>query len=198
MRRQLLLFRRHIWLWAVPLALVMANFAWTLAFGSGARLRAADLESRLARARDEHLETNSLFEKRERIWIAMVENRKRLEELLDHRLSTQRNRFTAIVSEVRDLARRSGLEPSSVTYPDESLEEYGLVRTSFVFAVEGSYADLRAFLHLLELSPSFLVVDQLSVNEDGRGTLRISLRLSTLFAEDRSAETPTESRSEAS
>lgn len=198
MRRQLLLFRRHAWLWAVPLALVVTNVAWTLAFGSGARLRAADLESRLARAREEHAETDKQFEKRERIWIAMVENRKRLEELLDHRLSTQRNRFTAIVSELRDLARRTGLEPSSVTYPDESLEDYGLVRTSFLFAVEGSYADLRAFLHLLELSPSFLVVDQLSVNEDGRGVLRISLRLSTLFAEDSSAETAAESRSESS
>lgn len=190
MRRQLLLFRRHLWLWALPLVLVVANVAWTLAFGSGARLRAADLESRLERARDEHAETTTRFDERERIWIAMVENRQRLEELLDGRLSTQRNRFTAIVSELRQLANRTGLEPASVSYPDESLEAYGLVRTSFVFSVEGSYSDLRAFLHLLDLSPSFLVVDQLTVVEDGRGTLRISLRLSTLFAEERAGDTP--------
>jgi len=182
MRSQLQLFRRHVWAWSVPLALILLNVAWTMLFGSGARLRAADLESRLARTREEHAATASRFTEREQLWIAMVQNRDRIEGLYTERFSTERARLTAIVAELRELARRTGLEPRSVSYPEQPLEQYGLLQRSFVFSVEGRYADLRTFLHLLELSPSFLTVEQIRVSDGGRGALRIALRLSTLFA----------------
>jgi hypothetical protein len=58
------------------------------------------------------------------------------------------------------------------------------VRRSFVFNVDGTYADLRTFLHLLELAPAFVTLNQITVAEasDGRG-LKIALRLSTVFEE---------------
>ncbi len=52
-----------------------------------------------------------------------------------------------------------------------------------MFNVEGSYANLRMFLHLLELSPSFVSVDEIKLREwTGRG-ISVSLRLSTFFAD---------------
>jgi len=188
-RSQLLLFRRHVWAWAVPLVLVLLNLAWTMLFGSGARLRAADLESRLARAREEHATTTAQFAEREQLWIAMVQNRERIEQLYTERFSTERERMTAIFAEVRELARRTGLEPRSVSYPDQRLEEYGLQRRSFLFNVEGRYEDLRTFLHLLELSQSFLTVEEIQVADTGRGALRIAMQLSTLFAIEPQAAT---------
>jgi Tfp pilus assembly protein PilO len=177
-------FRRHPWTWAVPLALVVVNVVWLSAFGSGARLRAADLDSRLARARETHAAETARLAERERLWIAATENRDRVESLYRERFSTERGRLTAVVREIRELAARAGLEPQTVSYPEESLEEYDLVRRSLVFTVEGGYADLRTFLHLLELTPTFVNVEQIRVAERPGGALAISLRLSTLFALD--------------
>ncbi|MNC88484.1 hypothetical protein D3C83_43010 [compost metagenome] len=55
------------------------------------------------------------------------------------------------------------------------------MRKSFVFGVAGSWADLRTFLHLLELTPTFLTIDQIAV-DDGARRLSVRLRLSTYFA----------------
>jgi hypothetical protein len=180
-------FRRHPWLWAAPLALVAINVVWLSAFGSGARLRAADLDSRLGRARETHAAETGRLAERERLWIAATENRGRVESLYRERFSTERGRLTAVVREIRELASRAGLEPQTVSYPEESLEEYGLVRRSLVFTVEGDYADLRTFLHLLELTPTFVNVEQIRVGERPVGALGIALRLSTLFAVDEPA-----------
>lgn len=175
-------FRRHALLWGAPLALLALNVAWMAAFGSGARLRAADLASRLERARAEHAEQAARLAGREQLWIAATDNRQRLATLYQERFGTERDRLTGALREVRELATRSGLEPRSITYPEETLAEYGLLRRSFVFSVEGGYPELRTFLHLLELSPSFLTLDRVQVNERGGGGLGIALRLSTLFA----------------
>lgn len=181
MRPQLEPFRRHLWHWALPLALVVVNLVWLSAFGSGARLRAADLDSRLSRARDTHAAETARRAERERLWIAATENRQRVEALYSERFSTERGRLTAVVREIRDLASRAGLEPQQVSYPEETLEEFGLLRRSAVFNVEGRYADLRTFLHLLELTPSFVTVEKIRVAERPGGELGISLQLSTLF-----------------
>lgn len=175
-------FRRHPLPWAIPLALLLANVAWTSAFGSGARLRAADLASRLERAREEHGRATALLAEREALWIAANENRERARTLYQDRFSTERARLTAAMREVKELAGRAGLQPRAISYPEENLEEFGLLRRSFAFSVDGDYAELRTFLHLLELTPSFVTVDSIQVGERAGGSLVVALRLSTLFA----------------
>lgn len=188
MRRRLELFRRHVWTWSVPLVVLLINVAWTVAFGSGARLRAADLESRLERAREEHASVASVRAEREQLWIGVTENRERLRSLYAERFATERERLTGILAELRDLAARTDLEPRTISYPEDELEDYDLLRRSFVFRVDGSYANLRQFLHLLELSPSFLAVEQLQVGETGRGGLSVAIQLSTLFSNEPASE----------
>ena len=176
-------FRRHPLTWAAPLAAIVLNLAWLSAFGSGARLRAADLDSRLERARSESAEVSALLAERESLWITATENRDRVEKLRREVFSTERARLTAMVREVKDLATRSGLAPSTIRYPEEAFSDFGLSRRSIDFSVEGGYDDLRTFLHLLELTPTFVAVDDISVTERDAGRLGISLRLSTLFVE---------------
>lgn len=176
-------FRRHPLLWSVPLAAIVVNLAWLSAFGSGAKLRAADLDSRLSRARSESAEVSTRLADRERLWITATENRERVEQLRRDVFSSERRRLTAMVREIKDLATRAGLAPTAIRYPEEVFSEFGLTRRSVDFSVEGTYADLRTFLHLLELTPSFVTVDDLGVNERDAGRLGISLRLSTLFVE---------------
>jgi hypothetical protein len=69
-----------------------------------------------------------------------------------------------------------------VSYPTEPLEAYGLRRRAFVFSVQGTYPDLRKFINLLELSDTFLTLEQVTLSESSGGALGIQLRVSTLFA----------------
>jgi Tfp pilus assembly protein PilO len=180
--RYLLLFRRHPASWGAPLALLLVNLVWLSAFGSGARLRATDLARRLDRARTDNAAVASRLADRTRLWIDSTENREKVASLYRDRFATERGRLTAVIREIKELAARAGLVPKTISYPEEKLEDYDLVRRSFVFSVEGSYAELRTFLHLLEMTPSFVTVEQIRVVEQNAGSLKIALRLSTLFA----------------
>jgi hypothetical protein len=108
-------------------------------------------------------------------------NRIEVERLYRERFSTESGRFTDLVREIRRLAEHAGLDPKEFGYPEEKFDGFDLTRRSFVFDVEGSYANLRTFLHLLELSPSFVTVDEIRVGERKGTGLNIRLRLSTLF-----------------
>lgn len=171
---------RRAALWAVPLAVVAANLVWLAAFGSGSRLRAAELDRRHERLRRESSQLSARLAAREKLWVQATENEARVAALVGQRLATERQRFTEMVREVKGLAERAGLAPETIAYPSESLEEYGLARRSFVLPVQGSYGSLRTFLNLVELSPSFLTVEEIAVSESG-GELGIRLRLATFF-----------------
>lgn len=188
-----LLWRRRALLWATPLLLVIVNVVWLAMFKSGYEVRSAALDRALERARADHHEVDSRLTRLERLWTTAADNRERVERLYLEGFSTERDHLTERIRLVKDLASRAGLEPQSISYPDEALEDFGLVRRSFVFSVEGTYADLRTFLHLLELAPVFVTVNEISVSGDGQGGgLGVSLRLSTFFeqvAGDESAPT---------
>ena len=183
-------WRRHFGgaralLWAPALALLVANLGWLFLFGTGSRLRAADLDRRLAAAGREHAVLAERLVGREQLWIGATENRTRVATLYADRFATEQIRFTEMVRELKRLAQSAGLEPTAISYPEEKFEEYGLVRRSFVFGVNGPYGALRTLLNLLEVSPSFLAVEQIDVGESNQG-LAVQLRLSTLFRAVRS------------
>lgn len=181
---------RRAAIWALPLLLVAANVVWLLAFGSGSRVREADLGRQLDRARREHGEIAARLAAREALWVAATENRERAAALDRDRFATERTRFTDMVRELKELALRAGLDPGSISYPRETFEQFGLTRRSFVFAVDGSYGALRTFLNLVELSPSFLTVEQIDVDLSGEA-LAVRLRLSTLFTTGEGTPEPT-------
>jgi hypothetical protein len=135
----------------------------------------------LERAQRERADAVGRLAQREQLWIGATDNRERVERLDRELFASERARFTDTVRELKDLAGRAGLDPGNIGYPSEDLAQYGLSRRSFVFAVNGSYGALRTFLNLVELTPSFLVVEQIDVDEGGGG-LAIRLHLSTLFA----------------
>jgi hypothetical protein len=121
-----------------------------------------------------------------------VVNRRLVDEFYRERLSTRRQRLTQVTEEVKSLARRAGLDPRSITYPEEPIEGFAVVERKFVFSVDGSYAELRNFINFLELSPSFLTLKKVELAGDrrGGGELSISLELATLFAVELSESAP--------
>ena len=85
---------------------------------------------------------------------------------------------------MKRLSQRSGLVPQSISYPEETLEEYGLVRMSLVFGVKGTYPQLRMLVNLLERSDLFLVLQRVGLGGSQESTLNISLEIATFFASD--------------
>ena len=112
-------------------------------------------------------------------------NHEALAAFYGERLAPESERLTRMIAEVKDLASRAGMMPQAISYPDEQIESFGLNRRGFVFGVEGGYSDLRRLLNMLELSESFLTLEEVTLRGGERGgALHIALRLSTLFADE--------------
>ena len=177
------LAREKWWVWGVPLILVLVgvgllgNYLLVLSNEGKSLLGSVDRTKRELddlRFRRSELETRI---------DAVRSNDEAIVELYDERLSTESRRLTAILAEVKDLAKQAGLQAEAFNYKDEDLEEFGLHHKSFNFAVEGNYAQLRQLVHLFERSESFLTLESIGLSEAGdQSRLRINLRLSTLFA----------------
>jgi Tfp pilus assembly protein PilO len=189
------IWRQRLWIWVPALLFFLANAAFAVyELGYAGRIDSLDdtLSTQQAQLRD--LTNNR---KQMETMITLVQsNEAQVEQLYTDRLSTRRLRVTDINDEVKKLAREAGLAPKAISYPEEEIQEYNLVRRSFNFSVQGTYAGLRKFVTLLEASRSFLSIDEASVANSSDGPeLRIDLSLSTLFTRDdpdEAAPTPAE------
>ena len=94
---------------------------------------------------------------------ARATNEQQIAQLYDERFSTRSQRLTGITAEVKKLARKAGLEPQSICLPRGADRGFGLVKRSFIFAVKGTYLELRKFINLLELSDSFLTLEEVTL-----------------------------------
>ncbi|MEM7483127.1 MAG: hypothetical protein AAF481_18330 [Acidobacteriota bacterium] len=110
--------------------------------------------------------------------------RNQLAAFFTDQLSTENERLTAIIAEVKTLAETAGLDPQAIGYPDEVIDDFGLRKRSIVFGVQGSYTQLRRLINLLELSDSFLTLEQVTLVGENQNRLAIDLKISTLFATD--------------
>lgn len=81
------------------------------------------------------------------------------------------------------LAQQSHLNYQRGKY--EPVAERGSRLTKFKanMELEGSWADIRTFIHAIENAPEFVVIDNVELSEasNGSGSLRVSLELSTYF-----------------
>jgi hypothetical protein len=177
------LWRRRVWIWLPPALALAAATLYLVLLERGVSAQGASLDVRLAAAQREHMEAQAALGRLESLNAAAQSAREQMDRLMAERFATESGRFTNLVREIKQLSEHAGLDPREIGYPEEAYAELGLVRRSFVFNVQGSYLNLRAFLYLLELSPSYVTVDQIEVRDlaGGKG-LGMSLRLSTFFA----------------
>jgi hypothetical protein len=183
MTRSWRLWRERWRLWVPALVFFLLNLGVFTVY----RVRYAGdvqiLDERLARVEGQlaalDTERRELEAARERAFAT----RAAIDELYRDRFATEKERLTKMIAEVKALAGRAGLVPSAISYPVEGLADYGLVKKSVVFGVEGTYAELRQLINLLELSSSFLTLEGVSLGAAGpQGSLRINLTISTYFS----------------
>ena len=181
-------WRRKLKLWLPGLLLLIVN----LGVLSTYRFLLAG-QNQLRSSRVERLSTTLAELEEHRLALDDVKteaevNRLRVEEFYGRWLSSEADRLTQVIAEVKRMARTAGVKTSGFRYPDEVLEEFDLIRRSIVFSVEGSYKELRRFIHALERSEQFLILEELGVSESGGGSdVQVRFSVSTLFLSDTNA-----------
>lgn len=180
-------WKKEFKLWLPALALLGVNL---LAFGVYRVFLSDNVEARarrVERARADFARVADQSQRAEELATRAARNQRRLERVYKNRFQTEEQRITKVIAEVKSLAQRAGLDPPRINYPDEAIESYGLLKRSIVFGVEGTYSSLRRFINFLELTDSFITLEELRPSEkyDAQSSrLSINLRVSTLFVAD--------------
>lgn len=176
-------WRRMLKLWLPGLVLLIANMGvlsgYRFLLAGQAQLRS----SRVERLSAELAELQTHQQALDEVMAAANLNRLRVEEFYGRWLSSEADRLTQVITEVKRMARVSGVKTSGFRYPNEVLEEFDLVRRSIVFSVEGSYKELRRFVYSLEHSDQFLILEEIGVSDSSNkeSDIRVPMRVSTLF-----------------
>lgn len=181
-------WRRWLRLWLPGLVLLLVNVAvlstYRFLLAGQSQMSAARVDRSRAELEDLQQRHRALTEVIEQAEL----NRQRLEEFSQGWLTSEAQRLTRVIAEVKSMARSAGVNTSGLRYPGSSIEEFGLVRRSIVFSAEGSYKGMRRFIHALERTEQFLILEEIGVSDlgDKSGNLRVKVTISTLFtsAED--------------
>ena len=185
------IWRLRLWVWVPALLFFLANATAYVVYRFGFANRVESLEARLEEKNKELAPLEGKRKNLERLIARSRRNDEEISSLYDERFSTRSQRLTRVTAEIKQLARTAGLNPLAITYPEEEIEAYGLVKRSFSFAVDGTYLELRKFINLLELSDSFLTLEEVTLDGEAgeQGPeLHMRLHLSTLFASETGSE----------
>jgi Tfp pilus assembly protein PilO len=84
---------------------------------------------------------------------------------------------------LRQLARESNLTFDRDQYQEVEIRDSTLRRLGITMVLTGDYEDIRTFIHQLETSPEFVVIDniELSSGADNDGAQVVTLEMSTYF-----------------
>jgi hypothetical protein len=172
--------------WLPPVLFLLVNLGVFSVYRLAYAGRIEALDQRLGAADSERAAVENRRMRLEGALAQATESRADMERLYREQFSTERQRLTRMIAEVKGLAEKSGLLPDQITYPVEGIADYGLVKKSVVFSVRGTYPQLRQLINFLELSSSFLTLESVQLGGDGdsAGQLRIDLTISTLFVDE--------------
>ena len=191
MKDQSEIWRLRLWVWVPALLFFLANAVAFSVYRFGYADQVQSLEADLGETQKELQPQTVRRKELERLLQRANAAEVAVGQLYAEQFSTRSQRLTRVTTEVKSLARKAGLNPRTISYPQEVIEDYGLVKRSFIFPVEGTYLELRQFLNLLEHSESFLTLEAVTLsqsNQEQGPELRMSLRISTLFAEETGPE----------
>lgn len=111
------------------------------------------------------------------------ESEQQAQALLEERLGPRARRLTEVLRHVKELAARAGIRPDAIRYTTDLTPEEDFERVSWTYSVVGTYGQVRRFLHLLETTDTFLILEdvRLAEVEEQNAQLRIQLGLATVF-----------------
>lgn len=89
--------------------------------------------------------------------------------------------YSAIVSDLGEIAKEAGLRTSAVSFQQQPVENRGVVQVQVSASVEGDYPSLVRFINGLERSKSFYLMDRLALASSTGGSIKLTLELKTYF-----------------
>lgn len=177
-------WRRHLWLWSLPLGFCVLNLLAVAFYHWAFAGQVERLESRYQTASETLEQTQNeqvvIRDSLDRVAALRVN----VLGLHRDRFKTEERRFTETIREVKKLARQAGLKPTALSYPRKPFAGHGLIQRNINFSVRGSYEQLRNFINFLELSEYFLTLNSVTLTggDDPRQPgLGIKLEVSTIF-----------------
>ncbi|MEA2562979.1 MAG: hypothetical protein QOH06_4483 [Acidobacteriota bacterium] len=186
MKDQSEIWRLRLWVWVPALLFFLANAVAFSIYRFGYADQVQSLEAGLGETQKQLqpllLKRKELERRLQRAGTAEAA----VKQLYDQEFLTRSQGLTRVTSEVKSLARKAGLNPRTLSYAEEVIEDYGLVKRSLAFSVEGTYLELRQFINLMEHSESFLTLESVTLSETSQETgpeLHMSLKISTLFSQ---------------
>lgn len=104
-------------------------------------------------------------------------------------LIPDKKNFADFIGELFLWANQSQLEIKQVNYQPEIDEETEYLNYGLSFSVQGDYAQLKKFIHLLEASKRILIIDKIAMagrrTDDNSTSVNLQINLTTFFQEAR-------------
>ncbi len=188
-------WRRHLWLWALPLGFCVLNLLAYSIYQSAFAGKVEHLERRYQEAAAQLTASEEERQLIEQFLEKVEAHQAQVNGLYGNRFQTEPQRFTRVLQEIKSLAEAAGLEPSTLSYPRQVFGEHRLVQRSIRFSVNGRYEQLRKFINFLELTDHFIALQGVGLGDsNGRNVLAITLDLSTFFSSRKISTSETASR----
>jgi Tfp pilus assembly protein PilO len=163
-------------------SLLLANLLFFFTYRVQYQQRVDDMRGRLEQARSQ---LDSAKEKRVDLEGQLVAHDKlvsTIDKVFEEGWSTPEERLTRVVVEVQSLGEKSGLVPRSFNFNrQEDRARLGTTTMGITFNVEGTYAQTRQLINLIELSNEFLIIDSIALRNSNENRLSLSVALKTLF-----------------
>jgi Tfp pilus assembly protein PilO len=111
------------------------------------------------------------------------ESHLRYKQFTDEFLFPKEKIASELLQELDQISAEAGLTRNRVGYHLDQEPAFGLQRIVITLPVEGSYANIRNFINMLESHEKFIMIDSMALvsEREGTGTIRLDVSLSTLF-----------------
>ncbi len=118
-------------------------------------------------------------------------DKKVIGELSDKIFETRSKRLVTVQTEIQKLINANNLDMQTISYAYETFPppkdkegwEHSYLKVSMQIPLTGTYPEIKKFIHDLQASPQFFIIDQLNLSSSAQGgvQLKVSLGVSTYF-----------------
>lgn len=185
--------------------LLAANVVFFFTYRVQYQSRLNDLDDRLKVTQGQLDQTRAARMRAEQTYRSYKQIEADVEKIYNEIWSTQSQRLTAMITEIKRLTVASSLIPTSVGYAQteiavkagsrpaagstqrrsRTLESIGANEVGISFGVSGTYDQVRRLINLLELSRQFVIIDEMGLSTGEGNNLSFSLHVKTLFRDEK-------------
>jgi hypothetical protein len=188
-----MIWREKRWLLIVLAIILLANTIFFFTYRVQYESRLRDLDTRLDSAKAELEAARRARVGAEQQVAAYRGIERNVRDIYENRWATETQRLTSMIAEVKRLSGNTNLTPTTFNFSRQQNAESGRVTSrgsstaigatevGVSFNVQGTYQQVRRLINQLELSPQFIIIDQLGLSSENGDLLTMNIHVKTLF-----------------